>query len=261
MEFCLDAVTKTYTEKNGVQIQALAPLTKTVAPGEFVALIGPSGCGKSTLLYLAAGLLLPTSGRLYWRGAQKQPHTAMVFQQGGLFPWLTVAENVAFSLQDREFSQQEITERVAQKLARMQLSEFADAYPGSLSGGMRQRVGIARALVTEPDLLLMDEPFSALDAQTRRLLEDDLVQYWEELRPATLYVTHNIAEAVRLADVIWVFSPRPGRIVECLTVDIPRKERHQLSARTQLAALEETIWQEIKAGATAALTQGGRHDD
>ena len=107
----------------------------------------------------------------------------------------------------------------------------------------------------------MDEPFSALDAQTRRLLEDDLVQYWEELRPATLYVTHNIAEAVRLADVIWVLSPRPGRIVECLTVDIPRKERHLLSARTKLAALEETIWQEIKAGATAALTQGGRHDD
>ncbi len=246
MEFCLEKVTKIYPgREHGTE--ALRDISATLAPGEFVALVGPSGCGKSTLLRLAAGLDTPTSGRLFWRAATTNPRTAMVFQEGGLFPWLTVAENIAFGLAESDLTAAEIRERVADRMALTELTDFADAYPQVLSGGMKQRVGIARAFVTEPDLLLMDEPFSALDAQTRRLMEEELIRYWDTLRPATLYVTHNISEAVHLADRIWVFSRRPGRIIAEKNITLPRTERRSDREAEKMNHLEAEIWNLVRA--------------
>ena len=245
MEFCLENVSKIYPAQAG-NTHALNTIHEVVRAGEFVVLVGPSGCGKSTLLKLAAGLERPTSGRLYWCGMPRTPRTAMVFQEGGLFPWLTVRENVAVALESTELSSGDKEKRITERLAFMGLEEFADAYPETLSGGMRQRVGIARAWVTEPDLLLMDEPFSALDAQTRRLMEEELIRYREIFRPATLYVTHHIPEAVHLADRIWVFSHRPGEIIAHREISIPPAQRRQPEYREEIAALEEDIWELIR---------------
>lgn len=258
MRFCIADVSKVYCSR-GVETTALAHVSGWLKPGEFVALVGPSGCGKSTLLRLAAGLEVPTAGSLYWQGGSVYK-TAMVFQEVGLFPWLTVAENIAFGLMGKEISAQERHNRVAQRMDIMGLTEFANAYPHMLSGGMKQRVGIARALVTEPDLLLMDEPFSALDAQTRWLLEEELVRYWEACRPATLYVTHHIMEALRLADRIWVFSQRPGRIVGEYEVKIPRQARREVQATAELSRMERVIWQQIRADVEASFQECRRKD-
>lgn len=255
MEFCLEHVSKVYRGRGKRATEALADVTGVLAPGEFVALVGPSGCGKSTLLRLAAGLELPSAGRLFWRGEKEFPRTAMVFQEGGLFPWLTVRENIGFSLAESGLAAKEVAARVAARMDMMGLTEFANAFPGVLSGGMKQRVGIARALVTEPDLLLMDEPFSALDAQTRWLLEEELVRYWEMLRPATLYVTHNIAEALRLADRVWVFSRRPGRVVAEKVIGIPRTERRSEAARGELAHVEREIWDLVRADVARSVAE------
>lgn len=259
MEFCLEHIGKTYYDAAGRETVALVDVTERVAPGEFVALLGPSGCGKSTLLHIAAGLTRPTSGEVFWRGAERIPRTAMVFQDAALFPWLSVRDNIAFGIRESGLGAAAIRERVEEQLALMQLTDFADHYPQALSGGMRQRAGIARAWATEAELLLMDEPFSALDAQTRRLLEEELARYWEALRPATMYVTHNIGEAVRLADTVWVFSRRPGRILRRVTVAIPRAERRAPAQQERLAAYEEEIWELIKEDVREALSEGGRH--
>lgn len=233
--------------RGGTALKALDEVTGTIAAGEFVALVGPSGCGKSTLLRLAAGLLAPTTGRLWWRGEITAPRTAMVFQDAGLFPWLTVRDNVALALARSEDTPAARNARVDERLLQTGLMPMAQALPGELSGGQRQRVGIARALVTAPDLLLLDEPFSALDAQTRRLLEEELVRYWATLRPATLYVTHNLTEAVRLADRVWVMTGTPGHILAEHRIGIPREQRYTAAAGPMIAALTEEIWAQIRA--------------
>ncbi len=243
----MDGVGYVY-RRNGGDVQALDGVTGTIAAGEFVALVGPSGCGKSTLLRLAAGLLAPTSGRLVWRGEVTAPRTAMVFQDAGLFPWLSVRDNVALALESSGFSREAREARVTERLAQTGLLAAADVLPGELSGGQRQRVGIARALVTAPDLLLLDEPFSALDAQTRRVLEEELTRYWLTLRPATLYVTHNLTEAVRLADRVWIMTGAPGRLIDEQRTDIPRAERYTAAAGPAIAAVTERIWARIREG-------------
>jgi len=231
------------------EVTALQEIALDVQPGEFISLIGPSGCGKSTLLSILGGILAPTSGRVLQRGAAPEgsfnPLT-FVFQDFALLPWRDVAGNVALPLEHHGMGPREIAARVDAALARIGLAEFRAAFPRQLSGGMRQRVGIARALVVEPAVLLMDEPLSALDAQTRELLMEDLLRLWQETRLAAAYVTHNLAEALRLASRVVVLSRRPGRVREIVEVAIPQAERGGAGAAADLARLHESLWALIR---------------
>jgi ABC-type nitrate/sulfonate/bicarbonate transport system ATPase subunit len=218
------ALGKTYASKAG-PVEALRGIDLTAAEGEFVCLLGLSGCGKSTLLQIVAGLEGPTTGAVRVGGAHldgPSDKTSVVFQDHGLFPWMNVRQNVEFNMKARHVPPEARAERAAAMLAMMRLGAFATRFPHELSGGMRQRVGIARALTTNPRALLMDEPFGALDAQTRRRLQDELLAIWQQQRTTVLFVTHGIEEAVLLADRIAVFSPQPGRITAMVPVALPR---------------------------------------
>ncbi|MGE5202900.1 MAG: ABC transporter ATP-binding protein [Acidobacteriota bacterium] len=236
-------------------LEVLEGIDLAVDAGEIVALIGPSGCGKSTLLSIVGGLLRPTRGTVSVAGAMPadslNPFT-FVFQDFALLPWRTVEGNVALALEHHPLDGAERRDRVAAALRRIGLGEFRDAYPRQLSGGMRQRVGIARALVVRPAMLLMDEPLSALDAQTRELLMEEFLTLWLGERVAALYVTHNLAEALRLADRIVVLSRRPGRVKLVVSVPIPQRERASAAAQTELAGLHDRLWESIKAEAQVA---------
>jgi ABC-type nitrate/sulfonate/bicarbonate transport system ATPase subunit len=217
-------VGKTYQGRTG-PVEALRGISLTCAPGEFVCLLGLSGCGKSTLLQMVAGLEGPTSGQIVVDGHElngPSPATSIVFQDHGLFPWMTVRHNVEFNMKARGIAAAERRIRGEEMLALTGLSGFAARYPHELSGGMRQRVGIARALTTKPRGLLMDEPFGALDAQTRGRLQSELLEIWATQRTTVLFVTHSIDEAVFLADRILVFTPRPGQLSANVPVDLPR---------------------------------------
>jgi NitT/TauT family transport system ATP-binding protein len=209
----------------GAPVQVLDHIDLEIASGEFVCLLGPSGCGKSTLLNAAAGFVQPTNGSVWFHGAAvlgPSPERGMVFQEYALFPWMSVAANVAFGLQARGTAPEAVRARVADLLRRLRLSEFAERWPRDLSGGMRQRVAIARVLALDPPCLLMDEPFGALDALTRRSLQDELLQLWSELGKTVLFVTHSIEEAILLADRIVVMTHRPGRVKRDCRVGLPR---------------------------------------
>ena len=236
-------------------LEVLDGIDLAVGAGEIVALIGPSGCGKSTLLSIVGGLLRPTRGTVAIAGAvptdSLNPFT-FVFQDFALLPWRTVEGNVALALEHHPIGAAERQERVAAALRRIGLWEFRDAYPRQLSGGMRQRVGIARALVVRPAMLLMDEPLSALDAQTRELLMEEFLALWLGERVAALYVTHNLAEALRLADRIVVLSRRPGRVKLVVPVPIPQRERASAAAQAELVGLHDRLWESIKAEAQIA---------
>jgi ABC-type nitrate/sulfonate/bicarbonate transport system ATPase subunit len=217
-------VDKIYPGKTGA-VEALRGIDMECADGEFVCLLGVSGCGKSTLLQLIAGLEPPTAGQIVVNGREldgPSRDTSIVFQDHGLFPWMTVRRNAEFNLKARGVPAAERRERAAEFLEMVGLTGFAERYPHELSGGMRQRVGIARALTTRPKALLMDEPFGALDAETRANLQEELLQIWARQRTTVLFVTHSIDEAVFLADRVIVFSPRPGRISAEVTIELPR---------------------------------------
>ena len=222
----LDGVGKTYPgDGDGGSVRALDDVSFSVADGEFVCLVGPSGCGKTTLFRIVAGLTEATDGRVLLDGTEVTgPTTDMgvVFQEYHLFPWLTVAENVGFGLERSDRSPDEREARVDEMLDLVGLTEFRDAYPKSLSGGMKQRVAIARSLAVDPDLLLMDEPFGAVDAQTREMLQRELLDVWGSTGKTVLFVTHDVAEAVTLADRIVVMAADPGRVREVVDVDVER---------------------------------------
>ncbi|NWG22975.1 MAG: ABC transporter ATP-binding protein [Pseudorhodoplanes sp.] len=239
----LDRVGKTYP--NGVR--ALDGVTLDVAPGEIVAVVGGSGCGKSTLLRAISGLDRPSQGSVLLDGTRiVEPHEkiGIVFQEPRLLPWLTVADNVGFGLADRPAAERR--ERVAAALDRVGLADKAKVWPRELSGGQAQRVAIARALVPRPEVLLLDEPFSALDAFTRADLQDHVLDLWAELRPTLILVTHDVDEAVVLADRVIVMRPRPGRIFEQIEDDLPRPRDRQSAGfdfvkRRVLAALDRSL--------------------
>lgn len=237
------------------ELVVLEDITMTVREGEIVAVIGPSGCGKSTLLGIVGGILRPTQGKVYLEGHAApdclNPLT-FIFQDFALLPWRTVEQNVALPLEHHRLSTEERRARVADALQRTSLSDFAKALPKQLSGGMRQRVGIARALVVRPAVLLMDEPLSALDAQTRDLLMEDFLDLLLRERIAGIYITHNFHEALRLADRVVVLSRRPGRIKEVLNISIPQRERTQKAAQSHLAELGERLWSLIRDEASVA---------
>ena len=240
----LDGVGKTYSGDGG-SVRALDDVSVSVADGEFVCLVGPSGCGKTTLFRIVAGLTEATDGRVLLDGTEVTgPTTDMgvVFQEYHLFPWLTVAENVGFGLERSDRSPAEREARVDEMLDLVGLTEFRDAYPKSLSGGMKQRVAIARALAVDPDLLLMDEPFGAVDAQTREMLQRELLDVWESTGKTVLFVTHDVAEAVALADRIVVMAAEPGRVREVVDVDVERpRERGDAAFAEHVGRVRELI--------------------
>jgi NitT/TauT family transport system ATP-binding protein len=230
-------------------LEVLDHVSFQVASGEVVAIVGPSGCGKSTLLQILGGLLRPSAGAAELRGAPPanslNPLT-FVFQDFALLPWCTVEQNVEFPLVHTALGASERRAVIDDALSRTSLSDFRGAYPKQLSGGMRQRVGIARALAVRPAILLMDEPLSALDSQTRELLMEDFIGLLADGSMGAVYVTHNLEEAVRLADRIVVLSRRPGRVREVVTIPMTRAERGDINARGRLLTLQNDLWSLIR---------------
>lgn len=257
MKLVIDNVSKSFVSRTGHNLPVLQDINLTVNEEEFVALVGPSGCGKSTLLNITAGLLAPTSGSASFTHLPQGhvPRTGIVFQETGLFPWRSVYDNIAFGLEAMGVPRQEQKDRISHYINLVGLTGFEKALPHHLSGGMRQRVGIARALVINPDLLLMDEPFSALDAQTRTIMQEELVTLWDKTRLSTLYVTHNIQEAVMLADRVVLLSRRPGKISRILNIGIPRTERELPQHTEEIAEYIRIIWEHISKDARAALME------
>ena len=257
MRVVVDQVGKQYAGPAGNPVTALENVCLTVEEEEFVVLVGPSGCGKSTLLNMVGGLLAPTSGRIVMEGLRedRDPSVGIVFQEVGLFPWRTVESNIEFGLEESTLTPAERRECVHRHIELVGLSGFENSYPHQLSGGMRQRAGIARTLAIQPDLLLMDEPFSALDAQTRTLMQEELLRIWETHRLSTLYVTHNIQEAVYLADRIVVLSRRPGRVNRILSIDLPRRGRDRAENLSRFNEYCDHIWSLIRKDAEEALRE------
>jgi NitT/TauT family transport system ATP-binding protein len=258
MRVLLQDVSHTYRGREGRRVEALAGVTFAVESEEIVAVVGPSGCGKSTLLNMLGGLLSPTEGRVGFEGdlPSGRPPTAMVFQEFALFPWRTVQGNVEFGLEEAGVAAAERHGRARHYVELAGLAGFERTYPHELSGGMRQRVGIARALAVDPAVLLMDEPFSALDAQTRQLMQEELLAIWERTRKTILYVTHNIHEAVWMADRVVVLSRRPGRVLETVPIALKRPRTESMLGEAVFVRAVERIWALIKSQAQAALREG-----
>ncbi|MBV9573362.1 MAG: ABC transporter ATP-binding protein [Acidobacteriales bacterium] len=234
----LDGICLNYKVNGGRHLLALDDINLQVQPGEFLCIVGPSGCGKSTLLHLIAGLQRSTSGTVKVDGKLVEgPGTdrILIFQELGLFPWLTVGQNVEFGMKMKGISKTERREKIRYYLRLVHLSQFEDSYTHQLSGGMRQRVALARALATEPDVLLMDEPFAALDAQTRDLLHDELERIWAETGRTIIFVTHNVREAVRLGGRVALFTFRPGRVKREFKIDLPRPRQLEDSSVARCA--------------------------
>ena len=232
----------------GREVVALKDINLDVSPGEFICLLGPSGCGKSTLLNAIAGFSPPTAGSIIVDGSAVQtpgPDRGMVFQEYALFPWMTVEKNIAFGLEIKKQPKARIKEKVSELLEMLKLQDFRDRYPKDLSGGMRQRVAIARVLALDSPILLMDEPFGALDSLTRRNLQDELLRIWTEFRKTVIFVTHSIEESIYLADRIVVMTYRPGTIKRDVSVAIPRPrdpssvEFNDLKKELALLVMEE----------------------
>jgi NitT/TauT family transport system ATP-binding protein len=261
----IEGLSKHYVT-NHADVLALSNISLTISESEFVSLIGPSGCGKSTLLKIVAGLLPPSHGQISIRGSSVSgpgPERAVVFQDYALLPWLTVEQNVEFGLEARKVPLTQRRKVSSELLAVVGLSDFAKTFPHQLSGGMKQRVSIARALAVDPQLLLMDEPFGALDAQTRSLMQEELLRIWRSYKKTVLFVTHSIDEAIYLADRIVVMTARPGRIKDVIDItdDRPRDltepamVRHHKQLRT---ILREEITQATALEAAGARPTPGR---
>jgi NitT/TauT family transport system ATP-binding protein len=240
----IEDVTISYPGRRGAASAAVAETNIQLAPSSFTALIGPSGCGKSTLLNAVAGFVRPATGRVAIDGTGVEgpsPEVGVIFQQYALFPWFTAAGNVKFALKRFRLDRAELERRAAQALAEVGLDKQARKYPGQLSGGMKQRVAIARTLSLEPKVLLMDEPFGALDAQTRLSMHDLLLAVWDKHRATILFVTHDVDEALLLSDTVHVMSTAPGRIVRSYTIDKPRPRRVETLGPDLLAVRAEIL--------------------
>ena len=241
-------VRKTYT-KNGSTLEILDVASFAVREGEFVTIIGPSGCGKSTFLHIMGGFIPHDSGTIRVYGAEVKgpgPDRGMMFQEFALFPWKTVAGNVAWGLEAQNFPRQRREEIVARYLDMTGLSDFRNHYPAELSGGMKQRVALARVLAFDPKVLLMDEPFGALDAQTRETMQEEVTRIWERTRKTIVFVTHDIEEAVFLGDRVIVLSARPGRIREEVKIDLPRPRSLEIKKSIQCHEYRNRIWDLIR---------------
>jgi NitT/TauT family transport system ATP-binding protein len=239
---------------------ALQDFSLDVADGEFVCIVGPSGCGKTTALRIMADLEKPSSGEVVVRrdAGSLRPSNSMVFQEHGLFPWMTVLDNAAYGLEMRGLSKRERVARVEPFLEQIGLARFRDHYPSQLSGGMRQRVSLARAFVNDPEILLMDEPFAALDAQNKLIMQELLLRIWDGQRKTVIFITHAIDEAIALGDRIVVMTASPGRIKEVIPIDFPRpRSVADLHGDPRFAALYLQIWRILETEVQAARQMSG----
>ena len=252
-------LSKSFDGAHGV-VTALDDVTLDIPAGCFFMIVGPSGCGKTTLLRILAGLESPTSGSFEIAApAEGRPANSMVFQGDSLFPWMTVFENAAYGLSMRQKPRGEIADVVGHYLSRTGLTRFAQAYPHQLSGGMRQRVSIARAFANDPDILLMDEPFSALDEQNKLLLQDELLRIWEETRKTVVFITHSVDEAVTLGDRIMIMTAQPGEIKQMVDVPFARpREVLALRALPEYGELVYSIWGQLREEVQRARAQDER---
>ena len=249
-------VTKTYPTADG-HVTALDNFSLEVETGEFVCIVGPSGCGKSTFLRIAAGLVPPSSGTIEITPGDdpSRPANSVVFQEYAIFPWKTVIDNVAFGLQMRGINKKERYKIADMWLDKVGLRKFRTAYPHQLSGGMKQRVSIARALANDPEVLLMDEPLGALDAQTRAVLQEELLKIWEETRKTVLYITHSIDEAVLLGDRVVIMTAHPGRLKTAFPVNIPRPRDLHTARTPEFAELSEQVWAALESEVRQAMEE------
>ncbi len=251
----IEQVAVHFQSRAGRSVTALEDITLSIPPRQLAVIVGPSGCGKSTLLRLVAGLNRPSAGRITLDGRPiKGPgaERGMVFQSYTLFPWLTVQRNVEFGPELKGVAAAERGRRAQALLQEVGLAGFEDAYPSQLSGGMMQRVALARALANEPEILLMDEPFGALDSQTRALMQELLLGIWEHHHKTVLFITHDIDEAIFLGDVVHVMTARPGRIKATLPIDLPRPRGPELLTTPAFAALKREVMALLRAEALAA---------
>ncbi len=246
-------VRKSYGSPTGDRLLALDDFSLKVETGRFITVVGPSGCGKTTLLRMAAGLIPSDSGEIRLDGdllRGPSPKMAMVFQSIGLMPWRTIRDNVALGLQLQAHRWKLTAEEdrlIQSTLAMVKLTGFEHYYPHQLSGGMQQRVGLARALARQPEILLMDEPFGALDAQTRTVLQDELLTLWGRIKGTVLFITHDLDEAIYLSDMVVIMGRRPGRIKEVLTVNLPQpRYSYDARAEQEFSRLRAIAWQSIK---------------
>ena len=247
MTLKITEISKTFYSRQG-DVSALVNASITVQDHEFICIVGPSGCGKTTLLKILAGLVQPDSGRIDF-GTPETPgirRSAMVFQENSLFPWLSLIDNIAFGLEMQGVQKEERHRRAVELMERIGLAGFAHSYPHELSGGMKQRVALARAFLTDPQILLMDEPFGALDAQTRIVLQEELLRIWRETRKTVLFVTHDIDEAVMLADRVLVMTGRPGRIRADIAIPIERPRGLTFRDHPELIEIKWQIWKMLK---------------
>lgn len=238
-----------YQPRTGGRLLALENVNLSVEEGEFVTIVGPSGCGKTTFINIADGLLKPTGGRILLDGREvKGPGTdrAMVFQDACLMPWRTVFKNVIYGLECQGRDGAEGKERALQFVKLVGLSGFEDHYPHELSGGMQQRCNLARALTVDPEILIMDEPFAALDAQTREIMQLELLRIWRAAKKTVLFITHQINEAIYLADRVIIFSARPGRVKDVLKIDIPRPRGLSVKREQKFLEYEDVLWNLIE---------------
>ena len=254
-QLSIQGVSRTFTSEKGKSTQALLPVDFDVKENDFVTILGPSGCGKSTMLRIVAGLDHPTSGRVLLDGRPVEGPGAdrgMVFQSYTLFPWLTIEQNIRFGLRERGMPESQQKERAQYFIAKVGLRGFEQHFPKQLSGGMQQRTAIARALANDPKILLMDEPFGALDNQTRVLMQELLLGIWEAERKTVMFVTHDIDEAIFMANRVAVFSARPGRIKSEIAVNLPHPRHYPLKTSPEFMDLKARLTEEIRAESMAA---------
>ena len=240
-------ISKVFETKNGA-LKALEEINFQTKEKEFLCILGPSGCGKTTLLKIVAGLLEPTKGEIVYEGSRSDgtPLNSLVFQEHGLFPWMNVIDNVSFGLEMRGIVKENRYRTATEVIEKVGLKRFAKNYPHELSVGMKQRVGIARAIVNDPEILLMDEPFGSLDAQTRRILQDELLKIWSQYQKPIIYVTHDIEEAVLLGDRVIVLTSSPGRIKTEVDIDLPRPRDTEVMDSEAFVKIKMKIWLLIK---------------
>jgi NitT/TauT family transport system ATP-binding protein len=248
---CIQAkdVSLTFRPKNREAVTALREFSLDVGKGEFVSIVGPSGCGKSTFLNILLGLIKPDTGVMQLNGARiagPGQERAMVFQEFGLLPWRTVAGNVELGLELKGVESSVRHNRAMELINMAGLAGFESHYPHELSGGMKQRVGLARALATDPEVLLMDEPFAALDAQTRDLMQAELLQVWERTKKTVIFVTHSIEEAAYLSDRVVVMSARPGRTKTSIRINLPRPRDYEMRLSAKFNEIKAEIWSALK---------------
>jgi NitT/TauT family transport system ATP-binding protein len=245
----VDGLSHVYAGPDG-GVPALVDISMTVGVGRFVVIVGPSGCGKTSLLMMLAGLRHQSQGTIVCHGEpipQPDPRrVGVIFQEASLFPWLSTLDNIEFPLSLRGTSREERRRKSQAMLRLVGLEGFGDRYPHELSGGMKQRVSIARGLVQDPPVLLMDEPFAALDEQTRMTMGHELLRIWSTTRKTVVFVTHSLTEAVYLADEVLVMSPRPGRLIDHIEVTLPRPRTYEMMATEEFGRLRERIWQQIR---------------